>query len=103
MLDIVETANHSHVVDGTLTYGDHMLDAAKQIASIGSCQRSRLARPQAKGASAALALDWMESHVRIMAFWEDRLVADNGDPALIDMLHRQAAWLEMMMTRMGRG
>lgn len=54
-------------------------------------------------ASEALALDWLESHARIMSFWEDRLIADNADAGLIDLAHRQAAWLRLMLYRVGRG
>lgn len=50
-----------------------------------------------------MALDWLESHLRIMAFWEDRLVADNADAALVDMVHRQSAWLRLVIARIQRG
>ncbi len=47
--------------------------------------------------SEALAVDWMSNHARIMTFWEDRLVADNADMALIETVHKQAEWLNMML------
>lgn len=50
----------------------------------------------------ALALNWLEGHSRIMGFWLDRLVAENGDIGLIDTLHRQSAWLQSMQDRLAR-
>ncbi len=45
------------------------------------------------------AVAWMESHARVMQFWLDRLV-DTGDPdGLVDTLHRQCAWLDLMLDR----
>lgn len=53
------------------------------------------------GASDALALNWLEGHLRIMGFWIERLVSENGDAALIDTLHHQSKWLEQMTQRLG--
>ena len=53
-------------------------------------------------ASEALALNWLEGHTRILGFWLDRLVAENADIALIDTLHRQSAWLQIMQDRLAR-
>lgn len=47
-----------------------------------------------------LALDWLEGHMRIMGFWMDRLVSENGDAALIDTLHRQSTWLQQITHRL---
>ena len=54
-------------------------------------------------ASPALACDWMESHLRVLTFWEERLVADNADFETVDLFHRQSLWLQMMLDRLGRG
>lgn len=51
----------------------------------------------------ALALNWLEGHMRIMNFWLDRLVSENGDESLIDTLHRQSCWLQQMTERISRG
>jgi|GEM_PF-436975 len=53
------------------------------------------------GTSDALALNWLEGHLRIMGFWMERLVSENGDAALIDTLHRQSKWLEQMTRQLG--
>jgi len=53
------------------------------------------------GPTDALALDWLEGHMRIMGFWMERLVSENGDEALIDTLHRQSQWLQQMTARLG--
>jgi len=50
-----------------------------------------------------LALNWLEGHMRIMSFWLDRLVSENGDEVLIDTLHRQTCWLQQMTERISRG
>lgn len=50
----------------------------------------------------ALALNWLEGHARIMSFWLDRLVAENGDIGLIDTLHKQSAWLQGMQDHLTR-
>lgn len=43
------------------------------------------------------AVAWMEQHARVMQFWLDRLV-ETGDPdGLVDTLHRQCAWLDLML------
>jgi len=47
--------------------------------------------------------DWLASHLRIMGLWERELVASDGDHALIDIIHRQAAWLDMALGRLERG
>ncbi|MEL7481913.1 MAG: hypothetical protein AAGJ29_10155 [Pseudomonadota bacterium] len=59
--------------------------------------------PRAPTVSELMALDWMESHARIMDFWEGRLVADHARPELISILHRQAAWLRLMIREVAKG
>jgi len=41
----------------------------------------------------ALALNWLEGHSRILHFWLERLVSENGDMHLIETLHDQDTWL----------
>ena len=57
-----------------------------------------------KGPSQAdtLALNWLEGHMRIMGFWMDRLVSENGDELLINTLHRQSRWLQEMTEVIGK-
>ena len=50
-----------------------------------------------------LALNWLEGHMRIMGFWMDRLVSENGDTRLIDTLHRQSRWLQQMTATLSKG
>lgn len=43
--------------------------------------------------------DWMESQQKVMKIWLDQLIAD-GDPGdLISIIHKQAAWLDLMKAR----
>ncbi|MGB3625003.1 MAG: hypothetical protein WA989_04195 [Henriciella sp.] len=46
-------------------------------------------------------LDWIESQCGVTQIWLDRLVA-NGDPQdLVSLIHRQAAWLDLIRSRLG--
>jgi len=63
--------------------------------------QGRARQNASNGASHALALNWLEGHLRIMGFWMERLVSENGDTALIDALHRQSKWLEQMTQKLG--
>lgn len=53
-----------------------------------------------RSATEQLALNWLEGHGRIMGFWLERLVAENGDVGLIDTLDRQSRWLRDMTDRL---
>ncbi|MEQ9316380.1 MAG: hypothetical protein RLN72_11060 [Henriciella sp.] len=46
-------------------------------------------------------LAWVESQCGVTQLWLDQLVA-SGDPGdLVSLIHRQAAWLELVRDRLG--
>lgn len=46
-------------------------------------------------------LAWIESQCGVTQLWLDQLVA-SGDPGdLVSLIHRQAAWLELIRDRLG--
>lgn len=50
-----------------------------------------------------LALNWLEGHARIIGFWLERLVSENGDRGLIETLHRQSQWLQRVTEQIHQG
>ncbi len=47
----------------------------------------------AAAAARQMALDWLESQARILAFWQERLVADGEAGGLVEMIETHRAWL----------
>lgn len=47
----------------------------------------------AAAAARQMALDWLESQARILAFWQERLVADGEAGGLVDTIEAHRAWL----------
>lgn len=43
--------------------------------------------------------NWIDSQRFIMSVWLDRLIAEGDPNDLISLIHRQAAWLELMKNR----
>lgn len=45
-------------------------------------------------------LDWVESQSRVTRIWLDELIAEGDPNDLVSVIHRQAAWLELMRARL---
>lgn len=45
-------------------------------------------------------LDWVESQSRVTRIWLDELIAEGDPNDLVSVIHRQAAWLELMRVRL---
>lgn len=43
--------------------------------------------------------DWLDSQRLVMSIWLDRLIAEGDPQDLISLIHRQAAWLDLMKNR----
>lgn len=46
--------------------------------------------------------DWLDSQRLVMSVWLDRLIAEGDPDDLISLIHRQAAWLDLMRARHNR-
>lgn len=44
-------------------------------------------------------LDWIESQAKVTRIWLDQLIAEGDPDDMISLIHRQAAWLDMMRSR----
>jgi len=40
--------------------------------------------------------DWLDSQCAVMTIWLDRLIAEGDPDDVISLLHRHAAWLDLM-------
>lgn len=47
-------------------------------------------------------LDWVESQSRVTRLWLDQLIAEGDPNDLVSVIHRQAAWLDLMRERLER-
>ncbi|MBR9835385.1 MAG: hypothetical protein GYB42_09380 [Alphaproteobacteria bacterium] len=45
--------------------------------------------------------DWLDSQRAVMTLWLDRLIAEGDPDDLVSLLHRQAAWLDLMKAKTG--
>lgn len=45
-------------------------------------------------------LDWVESQSRVTRIWLDELIAEGDPDDMVSVIHRQAAWLELMRERL---
>ncbi len=45
-------------------------------------------------------LDWVDSQARVTRIWLDELIAEGDPQDLVSLIHRQAAWLDMMKVRL---
>ena len=57
------------------------------------------ARP-GRATGRARLLDWVESQSRVTRIWLDELIAEGDPNDMASMIHRQAAWLELMQDRL---
>lgn len=70
--------------------------------AIGSCNDNCRSGEAAQPLSAEQKrlLDWVESQCGVTQIWLDRLVA-TGDPEdLVSLIHKQAAWLDLVRSRL---
>ena len=44
-------------------------------------------------------LDWIDSQAKVTRIWLDQLIAEGDPDDMISLIHRQAAWLDMMRSR----
>ncbi|WP_300393562.1 hypothetical protein [Henriciella sp.] len=54
---------------------------------------------QAAGSKVRI-LDWVESQSKVTRIWLDELIAEGDPNDLVSVIHRQAAWLELMRDRL---
>ncbi|MAN72526.1 MAG: hypothetical protein CME85_04380 [Henriciella sp.] len=52
------------------------------------------------GAGQGRLLDWIDSQARVTRIWLDQLIAEGDPHDMISLIHRQAAWLDMMRSRL---
>lgn len=45
-------------------------------------------------------LDWVESQASVTRIWLDQLIAEGDPQDLVSLIHRQAAWLDLMRSRL---
>ena len=45
-------------------------------------------------------LDWVESQSRVTRVWLDQLIAEGDPDDLASLIHKQAAWLDLMQARL---
>ena len=45
-------------------------------------------------------LDWIDSQAKVTRIWLDQLIAEGDPDDMITLIHRQAAWLDMMRSRL---
>ncbi|WP_143435235.1 hypothetical protein [Henriciella aquimarina] len=45
-------------------------------------------------------LDWVESQSRVTRVWLDQLIAEGDPDDLASLIHKQAAWLDLMRERL---
>lgn len=45
-------------------------------------------------------LDWVESQACVTRVWLDELIAEGDPQELVSLIHRQAAWLDLMKQRL---
>lgn len=45
--------------------------------------------------------DWLDSQRAVVTIWLDRLIAEGDPDDLISLVHRQAAWLDLMTKKIG--
>jgi|TARA_Y100001947_G_C10207667_1_gene247760 hypothetical protein len=45
-------------------------------------------------------LDWIDSQAKVTRIWLDQLIAEGDPDDMISLIHRQAAWLDMMRSRL---
>ncbi len=48
------------------------------------------------------AADWLSTQTQIVGLWLDQLVAEGDPDDLASLLHRHAAWLELMRSRIAQ-
>lgn len=68
--------------------GAHGRGRAATIAGQGRCGRDQRL------------LDWVESQASVTRIWLDQLIAEGDPQDLISLIHRQAAWLDLMRSRL---
>ncbi|WP_139792281.1 hypothetical protein [Henriciella litoralis] len=60
----------------------------------GCTHRDHRAEPPAR------VLDWIDSQANVTKLWLDQLIAEGDPNDLISLIHRQAAWLDLMRSRL---
>ncbi len=45
-------------------------------------------------------LDWVESQSRVTRIWMDQLIAEGDPNDLVSVIHKRAAWLDLMHQRL---
>ncbi len=72
--------------------------AARESASDSSQRASKPAAARC-GREQRL-LDWVESQASVTRIWLDQLIAEGDPQDLVSLIHRQAAWLDLMRARL---
>lgn len=54
----------------------------------------------ARRASPSRVRDWVESQASVTRIWLDQLIAEGDPEDLVSLVHRQAAWLDLMRERL---
>lgn len=64
-------------------------------------QRARERQSGSEGQAAPKRLlDWIDSQSKVTRIWLDELIAEGDPNDMISLIHRQAAWLDLMRSRL---
>ncbi|MEM5517853.1 hypothetical protein WNY37_12925 [Henriciella sp. AS95] len=82
----------------------HAADSlATELRHDAICNRYNRRAGEADGASTIeqmQLLDWIESQCSVTRVWLDRLIAAGDPDDMVSLIHRQAAWLELVRDRL---
>lgn len=69
-----------------------------------TCNENRASRPcgRALAAEQVNLLEWLESQCSVTRVWLDRLIAEGDPDDMVSVIHRQAAWLDLVRERLDR-
>ena len=74
--------------------------AYHQAAGAGqAAARGREVRPCGTDGDQRL-IDWVESQASVTRIWLDQLIAEGDPQDLVSLIHKQAAWLDLMRTHL---
>lgn len=82
-----------------MQYLEHRQGGAAGAASAHRSPCGASPRSAASGGQGRL-LDWIDSQARVTRIWLDQLIAEGDPDDMISLIHRQAAWLDMMRSRL---
>lgn len=82
-----------------MQYLEHRQGGAAGAASAHRSPCGASPRP-VPGAGQGRLLDWIDSQARVTRIWLDQLIAEGDPHDMISLIHRQAAWLDMMRSRL---